>query len=74
MSRKQSTQKVPRVLSKKQVKRKIKTMEKYIGASYSLTVRQVKKLALLAQEKDEISASKYLRKLLDKLPEPKTKY
>lgn len=47
-------------------------MEKYITVTYCLTKEQYLKNAAVAKEKD-ISASKNIRKLIDKMPAPKNK-
>jgi len=45
-------------------------MEKFKPVSFNLSVEQIIKFAKLAEEKD-FSSSKYLRRIIDKLPKPK---
>lgn len=45
-------------------------MEKYVTASFSITPEQVVKIMKLAKEND-VSASKLIRKEIDKMPKPK---
>jgi len=47
-------------------------MEKYISITYSISKDQFLKVAQLAKEAD-VSASKLIRKAIDKMPLPKKK-